>query len=76
MYGTVNLYDEEDNQYFAEYADETIYDYVYRNNNKLTMQERKNIIYQIFKAFSYIHSRGYLHRDISLTNILVAIDNN
>lgn len=67
----VYKYDETENQYFAEYADETIYDYIYRNNSKLTIQERKNIIYQIFKAFSYIHSRGYLHRDISLTNILL-----
>jgi len=67
----VYQYDEENNQYFAEYADETIYDYIYRNNDKITLQERKNIIYQIFKAFSYIHSRGYLHRDISLTNVLL-----
>lgn len=67
----VYKYDEEDNQYFAEYADSTIYDYIQANNNKLTLQERKGMIYQIFKAFSYIHSKGYLHRDISLTNILL-----
>ena len=57
----VYRYDEENNQYFAEYADETIYDYIHRNNDKITLQERKYVIYQIFKAFSYIHSRGYLH---------------
>lgn len=67
----VYKYDEENNQYFAEYADETIYGYIQKNNSKLTLQERKGIIYQIFKAFSYIHSKGYLHRDISLTNILL-----
>lgn len=67
----VYKYDEENNQYFAEYADETIYDYIYRNNDKITLQERRYIIYQIFKAFDYIHSRGYLHRDISLTNVLL-----
>ena len=26
---------------------------------------------QIFKGFSYIHSKGYLHRDISFTNVLL-----
>lgn len=67
----VYKYDEDDNQYFAEYADFTIYDYIQKNNSKLTLQERKGIIYQLFKAFSYIHSKGYLHRDISLTNILL-----
>lgn len=67
----VYKYDGDDNQYFAEYADFTIYDYIQKNNSKLTLQERKGIIYQLFKAFSYIHSKGYLHRDISLTNILL-----
>lgn len=67
----VYKYDEENNQYFAEYANETIYDYIHRNNDKISLHERKYIIYQIFKAFSYIHSRGYLHRDISLTNVLL-----
>ena len=28
-------------------------------------------MYQLFKAFSYIHRKGYLHRDISLTNVLL-----
>ena len=32
---------------------------------------RINIVNQLFKAFSYIHRKGYLHRDISLTNILL-----
>lgn len=26
---------------------------------------------QIFRGFSYIHSKGYLHRDISFTNVLL-----
>ena len=32
---------------------------------------RINIVNQLFKAFSYIHRKGYLHRDISLTNIFL-----
>lgn len=67
----VYRYDEQKNEYYAEYADETLFDYISKNNNKLKIEERKNIVYQIFKAFSYIHSKGYLHRDISLTNVLL-----
>lgn len=64
-------YDDEKNEYYAEFADETLYDYIIRNNNKMSIENRKYIAYQIFKAFSYIHSKGLLHRDISLTNVLI-----
>ena len=40
-------------------------------NSKISIEKRKNIAYQIFKAFSYIHSKELLHRDISLTNVLI-----
>ena len=42
-----------------------------KNNNNITNDIRINIVYQLFKAFSYIHRKGYLHRDISLTNVLL-----
>ena len=66
-------YDKEKNEYYAEYADQTLYDFITKNNNKISNDIRINIINQIFKAFSYIHSKGYLHRDISLTNVLLKI---
>ena len=67
----VYRYEEKNNEYYAEFVDETLYDYIIRNNSKLSIEKRKNIAYQIFKAFSYIHSKELLHRDISLTNILI-----
>lgn len=67
----VYRYEEKNNEYYAEYVDETLYDYIIRHNSKLSIDKRKNIAYQIFKAFSYIHSKKLLHRDISLTNVLI-----
>jgi len=67
----VYRYDEVKNEYFMEYADETLDEFIKKNNTKLSMKRRKGLAYQIFKGFSYIHSRSYLHRDISFTNILL-----
>ncbi len=67
----VYTFDEDQNHYIMEYADETLYDYIIQNNTKLNMLERKNIISQIFKSFEYIHNSIGLHRDISPTNILL-----
>lgn len=67
----VYKYDDKNNEYYAEYVDETLYNFIIKNNNKLSNEKRKNIAYQIFKAFKYIHSKELLHRDISLTNVLI-----
>lgn len=45
--------------------------FIERNNSTLTIKRRRGIAMQIFKGFSYIHSKGYLHRDISFTNVLL-----
>ncbi len=37
-----------------------------KNNNKLSLVARKRIITQIYRGLSYIHSKGYLHRDIGI----------
>lgn len=67
----VYRYDEEQNEYYMEYADETLDEFIKKNNSRLSMKRRRGIAYQIFKGFSYIHSQNYLHRDISFTNILL-----
>ena len=67
----VYRFDELRNEYYMEYADETLDEFIKKNNNKLSMKRRKSIAYQIFKGFSYIHSQRYFHRDISFTNILL-----
>lgn len=67
----VYRYDDQKNEYYAEYAEQTLYDYISKNNAEIKMETRRSIAYQIFRAFSYIHSKGYWHRDISLTNVLL-----
>lgn len=54
-----------------EYADETLSKYINRSNSTLLFESRRVLIEQLFRAFMYIHAKGILHRDISLTNILV-----
>lgn len=68
---TVYAYHEDKNEYSMEYMDETICNYISKNNTKLDLTTRKRIIAQICKGLSYIHGKGLLHRDISLTNIFI-----
>lgn len=67
----VYKFDDEKREYIMEYVDETIKEFISKNNTKLTKSDRQNIVFQILKAFEYIHSQDLLHRDISLTNVLV-----
>lgn len=64
-------YDKDKNEYIMEYMDCSLYDYIQKHNAKLAPEQRKNIATQILKAFSYLHSKNILHRDISLKNILI-----
>lgn len=67
----VYRYDDNKNEYYMEYGDETLKKFVEKNNTTLSVKIRRGIAFQIFRGFSYIHSKGYLHRDISFTNILL-----
>ncbi len=67
----VYSYDEENNQYIMEFMDCTLLDFMRYNNPNLNLSQRKNIISQILKGFSYIHSKKLFHRDISPCNILI-----
>ncbi|MGL6107715.1 protein kinase domain-containing protein [Romboutsia sp.] len=64
-------FNEEKYEYTMEYMDETIEEYIYKNNTKLKTKDRINLVRQILKAFKYIHSKGVLHRDVSTKNVLV-----
>lgn len=46
-------YDEDKNEYYAEYADETLYNFISHNPN-LDIVKRINIANQIFKGLSYV----------------------
>lgn len=64
-------YDDEKNQYVMEYMDWNLYKYIQKYNNSLALGERKKIVYQVLRAFEYIHSKKLLHRDINPNNILL-----
>lgn len=67
----VYSYDEENNQYIMEFMDCTLLEFMRYNNANLNLAQRKNIINQILKGFSYIHAKKLFHRDISPCNILI-----
>ena len=61
------------NEYTMEYMDETIFDFIGKRNPSLSLNNRKRIIGQICRGLDYLHSKGYLHRDISLKNVMVKL---
>lgn len=65
----VYRYDGVKNEYVMEYMDFTLKDYVQKKNPPV--DEKKSIIFQIFRAFKFIHSKSMLHRDISPANIMI-----
>jgi len=66
-------YIEKKKEYTMEFMDISLHNYIMDNNTKLSFLERKKIVNQIIKAFSYIHSKQLLHRDISPNNILLKL---
>lgn len=64
-------YNEKNNEYVMEFMDSSLDKYMSKNNSKLSYQDRVKLGLQILKAFSYIHSKNILHRDISPKNILL-----
>ncbi len=66
-------FDEGNRQYTMEYADKTLKEYIAANNNSLKFTDRVALVRQFFRAFKYIHSKGVLHRDIGISNVLLKI---
>ena len=54
-----------------EYMDESIYKFIQRCNSQLSLNKRKGMISQICHGLKYMHHKGILHRDISLSNVFV-----
>ena len=67
----VYYYNDEKNEYCMEYMDGTLENFIKKNNSLLPVEKRKGIVFQILRAFRYIHSKNILHRDISPKNILM-----
>lgn len=62
-----------ENEYIMEKMDCTLKDYIKKNNNTLSFNDRKEIAVQVLHGFEYLSSKRLLHRDISPNNILIRI---
>lgn len=69
----VYQYNEARNEYRMEYCDNTLRDYVRHRNNQMTFGTRKRIALQFLYGLNYIQGQGYLHRDISLQNVMLKV---
>lgn len=67
----VYRYSSDRNEYTMEYCDETLAEYIAKNNGKLSFETRKRVALQFLYGLNYLHSKGYLHRDVSYRNVLV-----
>ena len=67
----VYSYNNDDNSYIMEYMDFTLDKFIRLNNDKISSGVRKSIILQLLKACKYLHEKGYLHRDLSPSNVLI-----
>lgn len=65
-------YNDEKHEYTMEKMDENIRQLISRRaNNPISISERRKIINQLGKGLSYIHDKGYMHRDISPNNAFI-----
>lgn len=67
----VFTFNTDDRYYIMEYADETLENYVENHNSTSDNKQKFKLIWQIFRAFQYLHSKNVLHRDVSPKNILI-----
>ncbi|UPT42820.1 MULTISPECIES: protein kinase family protein [Streptomyces] len=64
-------YNADRNEYLMEFCESTLRKYIRKRNNALSFSSRKRIALQFLYGVNYIHSKGFLHRDVSLQNVLV-----
>lgn len=67
----VYRYNSNEKSYSMELLDTTLYQYLQKNNQKITQKERFYFTNQILRAFEDLASKEILHRDISPNNILI-----
>ncbi|EOJ2647191.1 protein kinase family protein, partial [Campylobacter coli] len=63
--------DKDRKEYIMEYADFTLEKYIKQNNSQLSSDEKISLGCQIIKGIKILWDKNLLHRDISLTNVLL-----
>ncbi len=67
----VYRFNEERSEYTMEYCDQTLRDFIRKENAQLAFGTRRRVALQFVYGLHYLHSKGVLHRDISYQNALV-----
>lgn len=62
--------DDTDLWYIMPYAEKNLHEFITKNNQTLTEEERVEIFEKILDGISIAHSKSILHRDITPNNIL------
>lgn len=66
----IEAFKEKGNQYLiTSYYPNNLYDYTKKSISEKAI---KGIMYQLFEAIHYLHSRDYIHRDIKPDNVLIS----
>ena len=74
LVGHGNDHENKELWYLMPFAPYNLYDFIKKNNQKISKELRYEIISQIIAAIKFAHSKNILHRDLSSNNILVFRD--
>ncbi len=72
----VYQYNESKDYFIMECADTSLRTYINTDNSSIGKATRLKIANQILGAFTYIHSKGIFHRDVSHNNVLIKFYDN
>lgn len=62
--------DDEKSILILEYVDIDLFEYIH-SHYPLQKNEKKHFLFCLLNAVSYLHQQGFMHRDITSTNILI-----